>query len=383
MKINTFIFIFTFNSFFTTLFLSSSTLSFKTTGHFIVARIAEKEIEHLSFYPELMKLLSIVGSFSKDDKYPFIESASWADDIKYIDWDWMDKWHFDNIYIDGKRIIPKKDYHDLGLSPAKQDVVWAINEMKRTLRNTKISLVDDHLGKSISLRMLIHLVGDIHQPLHASTLVNKDFPRGDSGGNAFEIDMPGTRDLHSYWDACLKKYPIMKHPLSERQFRSIDSIAQDIMDHYPRGMKSIEKRLKKTSVRDWAYESVKLSLKYAYKGIKPGEKPSKQYIQNGQKIIDEQLAMAGYRLADILIDLFSDPQVLQLHIKGESPKPMKRYILETGHSNSDELSSNESDHDLAITSKVVSLLSHNSRSTNSQFIHYFVSVCITMLLIIK
>lgn len=326
MNSSNIIFIFISHLFVIISFYMGTCATFKTTGHFIIARIAEREIEHLPFYPKMMQMLSIIGQYTKDQNHPFVECASWPDDIKYIDWDTMDKWHFDNIYIDGKKIIPKKKYPELKLNPPKSDIVWAINQMKRTLKNTKISLVDDRLGKSINLRMLIHLVGDIHQPLHASTLVNETFPRGDAGGNAFEIDVPGTRDLHSFWDACLKKYPIMSHPLSDRQFDKLESFVDDIIAKYPRDSSAISKRLKKTSVNDWAYESVKLSLKYAYQGIKPGEKPSKSYVENGQKIIDEQLAMGGYRLADILISIFSDPETLKLHVKGkvdtEDEKPV-------------------------------------------------------------
>ena len=322
-----------------------------------------------------------MGGFTKDNKYPFVECASWADDIKYIDWDSMDKWHFDNIYIDGQKIISKTKYPELNLKSEKQDIVWAINEMKKTLRNTKISAVDDRLGKSINLRMLIHLIGDIHQPLHASTLVNDKFPRGDSGGNAFKINMPGAKNLHAYWDSCLKKYPSMKHPLSDRQFKKLDSFVDDIVFKHLRSSANISKRLEITSVKDWAYESTKLSLKYAYKGIKPGDKPSMEYIKKGQELIDEQLAVAGYRLADVLISVFSRPEVFDLHVKGHKMGTFKSDGLLRSNSNESSITDEESsiDKDSEITQKVSELFTSRDFLGNNEmraWIGYLFILCL-------
>ncbi len=42
-------------------------------------------------------------------------------------------------------------------------------------------------GKSIALRMIIHYIGDVHQPLHNLQRYTKEFPKGDKGGNFFKI----------------------------------------------------------------------------------------------------------------------------------------------------------------------------------------------------
>ena len=107
----------------------------------------------------------------------------------------------------------------------------------------------------------------------------------------------------------------MDHPLSDKQFSNLDQIVEAIMNLHPLDNSDIQKRVEVTSVRAWADESVKLSLKYAYKGINPNEKPSKEYIKNGREIIDEQLAVAGYRLAELFKTLFSNPNVLRNHVK--------------------------------------------------------------------
>lgn len=62
---------------------------------------------------------------------------------------------------------------------------------------------------SFHLRLLIHYIGDIHQPLHASSRYTIDYPKGDEGGNDFRIKVThkglGERpnNLHSLWDSII------------------------------------------------------------------------------------------------------------------------------------------------------------------------------------
>jgi len=72
-------------------------------------------------------------------------------------------------------------------------------------------------GLSSAMRFLIHMIGDIHQPLHSTARVNEDYPRGDMGANAFHLpNHYGAKNLHSVWDKVLyefKYYP--KLPFTE------------------------------------------------------------------------------------------------------------------------------------------------------------------------
>lgn len=62
-------------------------------------------------------------------------------------------------------------------------------------------------AKSFALRLIIHFVGDIHQPFHCANRVNDDFPEGDKGGNLFTLPYHfGTSDLHGVWDALIYEY---------------------------------------------------------------------------------------------------------------------------------------------------------------------------------
>ena len=57
-------------------------------------------------------------------------------------------------------------------------------------------------GLSTAMRLLMHYTGDIHQPLHATSRVDKEYPAGDRGGNSFPVpSIDGAKNLHSVWDS--------------------------------------------------------------------------------------------------------------------------------------------------------------------------------------
>lgn len=62
-------------------------------------------------------------------------------------------------------------------------------------------------GESFNLRLLIHYVGDIHQPMHAVNRYTPEFPDGDAGGNLFNVTYSQTiHELHGLWDSGIGKY---------------------------------------------------------------------------------------------------------------------------------------------------------------------------------
>ena len=67
----------------------------------------------------------------------------------------------------------------------------------------KFPAVNDQ--KSFALRLVIHYVGDIHQPLHAVAEVDNEYPSGDKGGNSEWIspNVDGVGNLHSLWDSVM------------------------------------------------------------------------------------------------------------------------------------------------------------------------------------
>ena len=59
-------------------------------------------------------------------------------------------------------------------------------------------------ARSFALRLLVHYVGDLHQPLHALSRVNSNYPSGDRGGNYFPVEERDEVDnMHLVWDSIL------------------------------------------------------------------------------------------------------------------------------------------------------------------------------------
>lgn len=57
--------------------------------------------------------------------------------------------------------------------------------------------------RALFARYLVHIVGDIHQPLHSVSMYNETFPSGDRGGNSLKIVLLNgtTQNLHAFWDS--------------------------------------------------------------------------------------------------------------------------------------------------------------------------------------
>ena len=69
----------------------------------------------------------------------------------------------------------------------------------------KFSYEEDQ--KSMAVRLIIHYLGDIHQPLHSTALVDHTYPKGDAGGNFEHIPaMDSVSNLHAVWDSVLMTY---------------------------------------------------------------------------------------------------------------------------------------------------------------------------------
>ena len=84
-----------------------------------------------------------------------------------------------------------------------EDVEWAMKQCAAVLAKPS----SDKGNRALMARLLVHFIGDIHQPLHASSLFSDSFPHGDSGGNSIHLSPPAptgsytSANLHSFWDS--------------------------------------------------------------------------------------------------------------------------------------------------------------------------------------
>ena len=153
--------------------------------------------------------------------------------------------------------------------------------------------------KAVAIAWLEHLVGDIHQPLHAEALVSDANPKGDQGGNLFLLTPNGTprekqENLHWFWDSIAIRYQPNTKDLCDADY--IDPIANDIIKRYP--YDKVKGELADGQFNVWKDESYHVASTEVYKDLKMFEMPSDGYRKKAFEIAQRRLALAGYRMAD-------------------------------------------------------------------------------------
>jgi hypothetical protein len=171
----------------------------------------------------------------------------------------------------------------------------------------------------VALCWVLHLVGDVHQPLHCAALYSADYQEGDAGGNLFGLKVDGrARVLHAYWDDLLGEVPGPYDDTPRRAAKVYDlavRAAESLRDpKYSRDSLKDQLAEDRTFPR-WAQRSHELARTVAYKdgeedlaGVKipggnvPADAPaaSKGYAERARAVASRQAALAGYRLADKL-----------------------------------------------------------------------------------
>jgi hypothetical protein len=87
--------------------------------------------------------------------------------------------------------------------------------------------------QSIALRLLIHYVGDIHQPLHTASRYDAMYKKGDRGGNFFNLqDIGGAKNLHSAWDSVVYEFTgFEKLPMDQPTFSELSTNVQKLLSN--------------------------------------------------------------------------------------------------------------------------------------------------------
>ena len=237
------------------------------TGHRVVARIAEN---HLS-----LQAAEVVRTLLGPDT--LIEAATWADEIRSDDrWRHASPWHYVNL-ADGQ------DYQRRSYDPQDdpRDILEAIEHFESILADEARSPED----RGIALRWLVHLFGDIHQPLHVGR------PE-DRGGNALDAVWHGRpTNLHRIWDSEM----INQTRLSYSEFAaSIDTASPDEIDTW-----------QSSSVLDWLNESLALRQQ-AYRLPGSRSSDSYRYSYDNLLLLKKRLRQAGVRLAGRLRSILAE-----------------------------------------------------------------------------
>jgi hypothetical protein len=143
--------------------------------------------------------------------------------------------------------------------------------------------------KSYDLVWLVHLVGDVHQPLHCASRFSKDLPDGDAGANLVKLNpQPSKNELHAFWDDILgtSDKPTSAINLGKRIAAADASLASD------------------TNVDHWISESFEDAEADVYVGpIGAGAGPftiTAAYKKAARALAEKRVALAGARLANVL-----------------------------------------------------------------------------------
>jgi hypothetical protein len=256
------------------------------TGHMLIAQIAFNDINESS-KPQINELIDNLGQFYLTSP-DFVQSACWADDLKSEDVEMYNEWHYINLpYIP----TPIKTSTIIPVS-SKENAIWVLNKAVQTLKSSKAKLPD----KAFMLRMLIHLVGDIHQPMHSINMYGQDYPDGDEGGNLVKVNSSKYKNLHAFWDSGGGLWKDVDRPLTDTNREYINKTSEYIVVSFGHPEKL------NYNFEEWTNESYNIAVADAYT-IVDGEL-TPEYINSTRTECQLQIASGGKRLANILNDIF-------------------------------------------------------------------------------
>ena len=257
----------------------SSALAWGKTAHRVVAAIADTELSGLS----RARVRQILGEGESLD-----EAANWPDEMRADPAPFWQKtaspWHY--VTLNGTSY----DH-----APPEGDALEALGRFSRILRDRNSSLAD----KQLALRFIVHLVGDLHQPLHAGKCCDK-------GGNDVKVTWFGKpTNLHAVWDAQI---------VDDEQL-SFSELAAKLERHIS------DRELIAwwdTNPRDWVSESAAIrdtlyppaTPKNPAGEAAPVAELSYAYVHKFTPVMEQRLAQAGVRLAAYLNAIFDERQPL-------------------------------------------------------------------------
>jgi hypothetical protein len=279
----------------------STTFGFNDSGHMIISTIAYRDLDREVQRSAIQILNShpAFRSWQLDSKrsgvdpatFIFMRAGQWADKIRspgQADHRYdQPTWHYINYPLRAP------DFPFTAAPPGTNDILFAIAQ------NTKM-LADLHENsetRARALAWLIHLVADLHQPLHTTSLFSDEFREGDKGGNLFYITPESNPiRLHSFWDQLLG---------TSTDARKLYNECVVLVAKYPKP--EFAERLKTSDVIDWSKESRLLAISNAYNGLDlaagsklSGARIPEDYTRNAKLMAESQACLAGYRLAAII-----------------------------------------------------------------------------------
>jgi len=237
-----------------------SVFGWGTKGHNVIASIAEEHL-NVKTKKEIRRLL---------EGRTMVYYSVWMDEIRSNPaFSYTSTWHYANV-DDGKT------YQTMGKQKGG-DVVTATVQAIEKLKNKNLP---DSI-RAMNLKFLIHLVGDMHCPMHAGRAT-------DRGGNDYSVTWNKTKtNLHSLWDNSVID--------GARNWNSIEWAKFIDINMNRKQRLAIETG----EPLDWFNETVALASDI-YKNTPENEAIPQSYVRKYTPAIEEQFLKAGYRLAGLL-----------------------------------------------------------------------------------
>ena len=242
--------------------LHAPALAWGKTGHRVSGAIAER---HLSGEARA-KIALLLGTESLAD------ASVWADEMRSdpsVFWQkTASPWHY--VTVPETRNL---DVH----APAEGDAVTALRRFERTVLDARAPADE----KRLALRFMLHIIGDLHQPLHAGK-------PGDRGGNDVEVSFFGRpSNLHAVWDSgIIDQEQLSYTEYTERLVR--ETTDENIISWWS------------SDPLSWISESAQIRDR-----IYPADpKLSYDYVYRHKPIVEQRLQQAGVRMAAYLNELF-------------------------------------------------------------------------------
>lgn len=233
------------------------------TGHRVTGEIAEKYLSR-KVKKKIEKILqgkslALVSTYGDDIK----------SDPRYRKYG---PWHYVNL-------DPDQPIYDEAQANSEGDIVFGIRKSVKALKDKSTPQED----QEFYLKMLVHLVGDLHQPFHTGRAEDK-------GGNDIQVRwFNENTNIHRVWDS--------------QMIDSFQMSYTELADNADALSLTQVKAISRGTVLDWMYESKELS-ELVYAGVEVGDKLGYQYSYEWFPVVREQLQKGGIRLAVLLNDTF-------------------------------------------------------------------------------
>jgi hypothetical protein len=276
-------------------------------GHRVVARIAwdhmtpaarENAIRLLQGAPEWSGIAELRPAHlpaAERDREWFVRTAVWADQLRARERaagrPATSDWHYVNHFWEQRPNGVAVDRPDV---PRAGQLLDQLGRIGGTLGDA----TRPDTARALDLAWALHMLGDVHQPMHNSARITERDPEGDRGGNSFELaGLYPNSNLHAYWDGLVgPAFPWRPGDRTDADY--VGGIAAELARRHP--MRALESRLRPGAYEAWSREGVRVAQAVAYRGLARDERAPAWYRRVAWGAAEGRIVLAGYRLAGLL-----------------------------------------------------------------------------------